>query len=556
MNLTDVASGLKHTAARDGRDFSGDEFDWVIVGSGFGGSVSALRLAMRGDSVLLLECGRRFADHEFARSTWDLRRYFWAPSLGLRGIMRLSLFRDVFIATGAGVGGGSLGYANTLYRPNNDDFYNAPQWAQLANWKAELAPHYTTAEHMLGVTEYGPAGVTDTLIKRLGHELGVEDTFKMTRVGVFLGEPGKEVEDPYFGGEGPRRSGCTRCGECMVGCRWNAKNTLEKNYLWFAEKSGATILANREVTKLIPLNEHGSADVNSSGEHGWQIESEHPGAWIRRRKRVFRARKGVVLSAGALGTTRLLLRQKLEGSLPRLSERVGDLVRTNSESILGITAPNDDHDFSQTVAISSSIFPDQKTHIEPVTYGSGGGAIGLLSTLLVGNGTRVTRPLKFLGQCLRHPVRLAKITWPHRWSRRSFLILVMQSHDSAMKLVGRRRLLRRGIRVHTRQDPTNPNPTFLPIANESAERLANMIGGIAQSSVTEALFNVPTTAHLLGGCTIGKDADHGVIDAEHRAFGYENLRIIDGSSMPANVGVNPSLTITAMAERAIAQIPT
>jgi cholesterol oxidase len=528
-----------------------DEYDWIVVGSGFGGSVAALRLAEKGHSVLVLESGRRFADHEFARSTWDLRRYFWAPGLGMRGILCLSLFRDVFIATGAGVGGGSLGYANTLYRPRDDAFYEAAQWRDLADWKSDLAPHYDTAERMLGVVEYGPAGVTDELFRRLGRDLGVEDTFRMTRVGVFLGEPEVEVEDPYFGGEGPRRAGCRRCGECMVGCRWNAKNTLEKNYLWFAERAGAKILPDREVTRLQPLDANGQPDLAASGADGWLVQTEHPGAWLRRRRRSFRARRGVVVAAGALGSTRLLLRQRMEGTLPRLSDRVGHLVRTNSESILGVTAPDDAHDFSQTVAISSSIYPDPHTHVEPVTYGAGGGAIGLLSTLLVGNGTRVTRPLKFLGQCVRHPIRLAKITWPHRWSRRSFLVLVMQSHEGAIRLVGRRRWLRRGISLRTRQDANDPNPTFLPIANESAERLARMIDGIPQSSITEALFNVPTTAHLLGGCTIAADPQQGVVDERHRAFGYEGLLVVDGSAMPANVGVNPSLTITAMAERAM-----
>lgn len=536
---------------------AGPEFDadWIIVGSGFGGSVSALRLAEKGYSVLVLESGRRFEDHEHARSTWDLRNYFWAPRIGLRGIMRLSLFRDVFIATGAGVGGGSLGYANTLYRPEEDAFYDAPQWAALASWKAELAPHFDTAERMLGVTQYGPAGAADELIRRLGRDMGVEDTFRMTRVGVFLGEPGVEVPDPYFDGEGPARSGCQRCGSCMIGCRYNAKNTLVKNYLWFAERRGACVIPSREATHIRPLDASGAPDIDADGTHGWSVETEHPGAWLRRRSRTFRARRGIVVAAGALGSTRLLLRQQLEGTLPRLSPRVGHLVRTNSESILGVTAPNDAHDFSESVAISSSIYPDPHTHVEPVTYGAGGGAIGLLSTLLVGDGTRVTRPLKFLGQVIRHPVRLAKITWPQRWSRRSFLLLVMQSHDNAIRLRGRRRLLGRGIRLQTTQDSGRPNPTFIPVANEAAERIAEYIQGYPQSSVTEALFNVPTTAHLLGGCTIGADPQHGVVDARHAAFGYENLLVVDGSAMPANVGVNPSLTITAMAERAMTLVP-
>lgn len=523
--------------------------DWIVVGSGFGGSVAALRLATKGHSVLVLECGRRFADHEFARSTWDLRNYFWAPRLGLRGILRLSMFRDVFIATGCGVGGGSLGYANTLYRPRDDAFYDAPQWRHLAEWKEELAEHYDTAERMFGVTEYFPPGPADELMVRLADDLGVRDSFRMSRVGVFLGEPGVEVDDPYFGGAGPRRVGCIRCGACMVGCRYGGKNTLVKNYLHLAERAGARILADRQVTRVVP---HGPA---GDGSDGWAVETEHPGAWLRHRRRTFHARTGVVLAAGSLGTTRLLLGQRLEGSLPRISSRVGHLVRTNSESILAVTAPDDSWDFSRSVAISSSIYPDPHTHVEPVTYGAGGGAIAVLSTLLVGDGTRVTRPLKFLGQALRHPVKLLKITFPRRWSRRSFLVLVMQSHDNAIRLKARRRLLRRSIRLTTAQDEGRPNPTFLPIANESAERLATYIGGIPQSSVMEALFNIPTTAHLLGGCVIGADARHGVVDAQHRVHGYENLLVVDGSALPANVGVNPSLTITALAERAMTFVP-
>lgn len=526
----------------------GFDADWLIVGSGFGGSVAALRLAELGDSVVVHEAGRRFADHEHARSTWNLRRYFWAPHLGMRGILKLTKFRDVLVATGAGVGGGSLGYANTLYVPNEDAFYGDPHWSELADWRRELAPWYATAERMLGVTRYAPKGAVDHLIERLGQDLGVPESFGMSRVGVFLGEPGVEVPDPYFQGAGPPRTGCIRCGACMVGCRVGAKNTLVKNYLWLAERAGVRIEAGRQVVDVRPL---GAAD----GADGYLVTSERPGAWLRRRRATTRVR-GIVFAGGALGTTRLLLELGMTGALPRLSDRVGELVRTNSESILAVTAPAGDWDFSRSVAISSSVYPDSRTHVEPVTYGAGGGAIGIMSTLLVGDGTRITRPLRFLRQAIRHPVRLVQVTFPRQWSRRTFLVLVMQAHDNAMRLRGRRRLIRRGISLRTEQDQARPNPTFLPIANQAAEQLAGYIGGTPQSSIFEALFNIPTTAHLLGGATIGGTPADGVVDARQRVFGYRNMLVVDGSAVPANVGVNPSLTITAMAERAIALLAT
>jgi cholesterol oxidase len=315
------------------------DYDWLVVGSGFGGSVAALRLAEKGHRVGVVECGRRFRDEDFAETAWNLRRYFWSPHIGLRGIFRMTLFRDVFIVSGSGVGGGSLGYANTLYRAR-PAFFRDPQWAGLSSWEAELAPHYDTAEWMLGVTEYPDEGPADLLLKELGEELGVAETYKPTRVGVYFGEPGEEVDDPFFGGEGPARRGCTQCGSCMVGCRHGAKNTLVKNYLWFAERLGAEILPEREVSEIEPI---GAAD----GSDGYRVTTEHPGAWVRRRKRTFTAR-GVVVAAGALGTNRLLARCKLGGSLPRISDRLGALVRTNSESILAVTAPDDERDFTRS----------------------------------------------------------------------------------------------------------------------------------------------------------------------------------------------------------------
>jgi cholesterol oxidase len=522
------------------------DFDWIVIGSGFGGSVSALRLAEKGYSVCVLECGRRFEDSDFAESAWNLRRYLWSPRLGLRGVLRLTLFKDVFIGSGCGVGGGSLGYANTLYRAR-PAFFGDPQWAELADWERELRPHYDVAERMLGVVDYDGIGPGDALLREYGEEIGVGDTFANTRVGVFFGEPGEEVPDPYFGGEGPARAGCRRCGSCMVGCRYNAKNTLVKNYLWFAEQLGARIVPDRLVTEVRPL-------ATADGSDGYRVTSIHPGAWIRRRRRTLTA-QGVVLAAGPLGTNQLLADCRQSGALPRLSDRVGHVVRTNSESVQAVTAREDSRDFTKSVAITSSIYPDPDTHIEVVTYGRHGDALSRLFTVLTGNGTRVTRPLRWLGAMLRHPLQAARLLWPSKWSRRTVILLVMQTTDTAMRLVPRRRRLGRGVRLQTEQDPERPNPTWLPAAEQATRWFAKRIGGIPQGGFTESVLNIPATAHILGGAVIGSDPEHGVIDARNRVFGYERMLVCDGAAIPANPGVNPSLTITALAEHAMATIP-
>jgi cholesterol oxidase len=522
------------------------DVDWVVVGSGFGGSVSALRLAEKGYSVQVLECGRRFRDEDFPKSTWDLRRYFWAPRIGLKGIFRLTQFRDVAVVSGCGVGGGSLGYANTLYVPG-PEFFRDPQWADLEDWERTLAPHYAEAQRMLGVAEVEQDDPADQLLRELGEHLGVGQTYRKTPVGVYAENPGKTVPDPYFGGEGPDRTGCLQCGRCMVGCPHGAKNTLVKNYLWLAERRGAKIEPERTVTEVRPL---GAAD----GSDGYRVTSERSGLLPGRGKRTITAR-GVVFAAGPLGTNKLMQRCRLGGALPKISKRLGELVRTNSEMILAVTVPDDyPDDLTRRVAITSSIYPDPHTHIETVTYGHAGDSMNTLYTLLVGDGTKLTRPLKLLAQIVRHPGRFAKVMWPKGWSSRTIIVLVMQTLDNAIAL--RPKLKRNGdVRLRTEQDPERPNPTFIPVANEAAEWLAERTGGLAQSSVSEALFNVPNTAHILGGATIGHSPEDGVVDSRQRVFGYENLLVCDGSAVPANVGVNPSLTITALAEHAMAAVP-
>jgi cholesterol oxidase len=523
------------------------DYDWLVVGSGFGGSVSALRLAEKGYSVAVLECGSRFRDEDFADSTLrEPRRYFWLPKLGMRGVLRISIFKDILVVSGSGVGGGSLGYANTLYRARSA-FFEDPQWAELGNWELELAPHYDTAERMLGVTEYEGMGPADQLLQEYGEEIGVGETFTNTRVGVFFDQPGKEVPDPYFEGEGPDRTGCMRCGSCMVGCRHGAKNTLVKNYLWFAEKLGVKVFPERQVTEIRPL---GAAD----GSDGYAVTAERSGSWLHRGRQTLRA-KGVVVAAGALGTNHLLANCKHEGALPRLSDQIGAVVRTNSESIQAVTAPDDERDFSRSVAITSSIYPDPDTHIEVVTYGQAGDAMNGTFTTMTGEGTKLTRPLKWLAASLRNPLQALRGAIPYKWSQRTVILLVMQTVDAAMHLKPKRKLFGRGVRLRTEQDPLRPNPTFIPAAEQVTRWFAKRMGGMAQSAFTESLRNTPTTAHILGGAVIGPDPERGVVDAANRAYGYENLLVTDGSSIPANPGVNPSLTITAKAEHAMSLIP-
>ncbi|MGX9670442.1 GMC oxidoreductase [Mycobacterium sp. HM-7] len=523
------------------------DYDWLVIGSGFGGSVSALRLAEKGYRVAVLECGRRFDDADYARETKDTKNYYWVPQLGMRGIFRLTLFKDIWIGSGCGVGGGSLGYANTLYRAF-PDFYNSEQWKGLADWEAELAPHYDEAERMLGVTEYDDDGPADLLLKEYGESIGVGDTYRRAHVGVFLGQPGKTVSDPYFGGEGPDRTGCIKCGSCMVGCRHNAKNTLRKNYLWFAEKLGVKIFSERTVTDIKPLDGDGSV--------GYEVTHQKSGALRKRTAETLRAR-GVVVAAGALGTNRLLQRCKVNGSLPNISDRLGYVVRTNSESILTVMAPEDyPDDFTHSIAITSSIYPDPRTHIEVVTYGNAGDSQSLLFNLMVEAGKRGTRPFHFLAAAAKNP-RAALEAWKIKGtSRRVIILLVMQSLDNSMRLKVKTRLPNGNVALTTEQDPNSPNPDFVPAAYDAAKWFARRMNGVAYSSITEGIFAVPSTAHILGGAVIGASPETGVVDSRNHVFGYQNLLVTDGAAVPANVGANPSLTITALAERAMTFIPT
>ena len=512
----------------------GVDYDVVVVGSGFGGSVAALRLTEKGYRVGVLEAGRRFADDELATTSWRLRKFLWAPALGCYGIQRIHLLRGLVVLAGAGVGGGSLNYANTLYRPP-DAFFRDRQWAHLADWRSELSAHYDQAQCMLGVTTYAGHTAADQVMQQVVKDMGVPETYHPTPVGVFFGRPGEEVDDPYFGGAGPRRTGCIECGCCMTGCRVGAKNTLVKNYLYLAERGGATVHPMTTVTAL-----------RTQPDGTWLIDTVRTGA---RNRRTMRANQ-VVLAAGTWGTQQLLHRMRDEGVLPRLSSRLGELTRTNSEAIVGASRDTVDpqHDYSRGVAITSSFHPDEHTHIEPVRYGRGSNAMALLETVATDGASDIPRWRQFLRFVARHPVKTGRLLSVRRWSERTVILLVMQNLDNSLTTYRRRG------RLTSRRGHGEPNPTFIPAGFQASKLTAEYIGGTAGSTWGE-LFGVPMTAHFLGGCPMGRTAADGVIDAYHRVHGYPSLSIVDGSAVSANLGVNPALTITALAERAFALWP-
>ena len=511
--------------------------------------MTALRLTEKGYRVGVIEAGRRFADDDFAKTNWDVKNFYWAPRLRCFGIQRIRVLKNVVVLAGAGVGGGSLVYANTLYEPQTDAFFKDRQWADIADWKQELTPHYDQAKRMLGVTLNPTVTAADEVLKKVATKMGVGDSYHAAPVGVFFGrdgakEPGTLVEDPFFGGAGPARNGCLECGECMVGCRHNAKNTLVQNYLHLAEKAGAEVL---------PMTT--AVDVRQRTDGGYAVEVTPTGKGSRHR-RTLTARE-VVLAAGTWGTQELLHQMKMSGSLPNISDQLGYLTRTNSESICSASLNlrnRKDQDFHHGVAITSSIHPDERTHIEPVRYGQGSNSMSFLQTVMTNGGGRTPRPLRWLLAVLRHPLNfLALYLGIKDWSNRTIIALVMQTHDNSITVFGKKNW-RGKFKLSSRQGHGEPNPTWIPAANEATRLMADEIGGAAYGSTGE-IFDIPMTAHFLGGAVIGATPDDGVIDAYHRVFGHPGLHIVDGSAISANIGVNPSLTITAQAERAMSLWP-
>ncbi|GGW30164.1 cholesterol oxidase [Streptomyces lucensis JCM 4490] len=542
------------------RDEDGYDYDVIVIGSGFGGSVSALRLTEKGYRVGVLEAGRRFTRDSLPKNSWDLKNYLWAPKLGMFGIQRIHLLGNVMVLAGAGVGGGSLNYANTMYVPPKA-FFDDPQWRGITDWHEELKPYYDQAKRMLGVRLNPTMTPSDVHLKAAAQRMGVGDTFHLAPVAVFFGDgddargtarttPGGQVADPYFGGAGPARNACTECGECMTGCRHGAKNTLNENYLYLAEKAGAVV---HPMTTVVSVTD------DSRGGYAVATLPTH-----RKKKgegRILTARK-VVVAAGTYGTQTLLHRMKASGRLPRLSDRLGELTRTNSEALVGAQTDNRRYrkahgapkaDFTQGVAITSSIHPDENTHIEPVRYGKGSNAMGGLSILQVPYAEGSSRVLAWLANVARHPVLVARSLSNRRWSERTIIGLVMQSLDNSLTTYLKPGGLGKGL-LTARQGHGSPNPKQIKAATEAASVLADEINGFAGSNVGE-LMGTPLTAHFLGGCPIGDSPETGVIDPYHRLYGHPGISVVDGAAVSANLGVNPSLTITAQAERAMSFWP-
>jgi cholesterol oxidase len=529
------------------------DFDYIVIGSGFGGSVTAHRLVEKGYRVAVMEMGRRWTPENLPRTSWSIHRWFWRPNLALRGFFNMRFFRHVTILHGCAVGGGSITYACTLLQPP-DKVWDYGSWKGLAEWKAEMPRHYATASRMLGVTENKILGPADRLLKKVADVAGIGDTFYRTRVAIFQaaeGQPGGQTfPDPYFGGEGPERTTCMACGGCMMGCQHGAKNTLDQNYLYFAEKHGAQVFAETKVVDVKPLQ--GRTD----GSVGYEVSTVKSTALFSRHPRRFTCR-GVVFAASSLGTMELLFHLKEKGSLPAISDQLGRRVRTNSESLIGVRVPGSSEDLSKGVAIGSGVYIDEHTHIEAVRYPAGSDAMSLLATILTGGRPGPGRVALWVRNLwvsvLRHPIRTFRVLQPLRWAKECVILLCMQALDGHLDMRWERHiywpfrkfLVSRGQRV----------PTFIPQANEFAQKFASVAGGTAMSMLPEILFNVPGTAHCLGGAVIGSSPQDGVVDYRHRVFGYKNMYVCDGSVVAANLGVNPSLTIAALTERAMSFIP-
>jgi len=515
------------------------KFDYIVIGSGFGGSVSAMRLSEKGYAVLVIEKGKRWKTSDFPKSNWNIRKYLWLPLLKCFGFQKLTFFKEVFILSGVGVGGGSLVYANTHMMPK-ESFYSNPIWSHIKDWKTVLAPYFERAKFMLGSEKYSKEYEEDRILKSVAEDMGRGDSYsRVDFVGVYQGDSKKE-KDPYFNGLGPLRKGCTECAGCMVGCRYNAKNTLDKNYLWFAENMfGAQVIPETRVTKIECI------------KNEYHVHTESSTSWFGKNKQTFVA-GGLIVSGGVLGTMDLLLRQKyVDKSLADLSDKLGDNILTNSEMLSGVVAA--DRKLNHGVAISTIFDPDEVTHIELCKFPDGSGAMMRLASMAAGNGTPIVRTLKMVGNIITQPWNFLRSLFNFKLAETSIIFLIMQSLPNAMQMKLRKGIF--GSRLIMKNDSGQKVPSFIPIGQEALHRYAEKVNGVPHNAVTEIMFGLASTAHILGGCPMGKTKHEGVVDENFKVHGYSNLYILDGSIMPCNLGVNPSLTITALSEYAMDQIP-
>ena len=513
------------------------KYDFIIVGSGFGGSVSAMRLAQKGYKVAILEMGQEWNNSDFPKTNWNIKKYLWQPLIKCFGIQKITLLRKVMVLHGVGVGGGSLVYANTLMKAE-DKIFNQEDWPSHIPWAKELSTFYQLAQQMLGVSTNKIMKSGEEALRVCAQKLGVEDTFRPTEVGIYFGEAGVKQADPYFNGDGPAREGCTICGACMIGCPTGSKNTLDKNYLYFARKWGVDIFPNTKVTKIIP------------GEDGQVLETTNPKKWFNKKSESYQSEK-IILSAGVLGTMDILLKNKnIYHTLPHISSMLGKTVRTNGESLLGATSTRDNVNFSEGIAIGAVIYPDEHTKIECVRYPEKSSIMKFLAVPLTGNGSWLTRPLKLIGNLLISLPKTLKLLLIKDWAKNSIILLVMQSSETKLRLsLGRSiwSFFSKGVQGNV--DDGDNMPSYIPIAQKAGKIVADEIGGISQNIASEVLLQTPATAHILGGAIFGKDKNSGVINENHEVFEYPGLYVMDASVIPSNLAVNPSLTITALAER-------